>query len=158
MRNYDYGQNGAYFITICTKDRKQILSKIVGDDAYIVPKPYGLVVEKYIRNVPQIEKYVIMPDHIHMLIRLDQGSMWASTPTAKNIGLGAEEGTAIPTKNVIASIVRSIKVLTTKEIGEPIFQRSYYDHVIRNQQDYDSVWEYIENNPRKWAMKKQGSL
>ena len=156
--NYDYGQNGAYFITICTKDRKQILSKIVGDDAYIVPKPYGLVVEKYIRNVPQIEKYVIMPDHIHMLIRLDQGSMWASTPTAKNIGLGAEEGTAIPTKNVIASIVRSIKVLTTKEIGEPIFQRSYYDHVIRNQQDYDSVWEYIENNPRKWAMKKQGSL
>ena len=158
MCNYDYGQNGAYFITICTKDRKQILSKIVGDDAYIVPKPYGLVVEKYIRNVPQIEKYVIMPDHIHMLIRLDQGSMWASTPTAKNIGLGAEEGTAIPTKNVIASIVRSIKVLTTKEIGEPIFQRSYYDHVIRNQQDYDSVWEYIENNPRKWAMKKQGSL
>ena len=155
--NYDYGQSGAYFITICTKDRKQILSKIVGDDAYIVPKPYGLVVEKYIRNVPQIEKYVIMPDHIHMLIRLDQGSMWASTPTAKNIGLGAEEGTAIPTKNVIASIVRSIKVLTTKEIGEPVFQRSYYDHVIRNQQDYDSVWEYIENNPRKWAMKKQGS-
>lgn len=158
LRNYDYGQNGAYFITICTKDRKQVLSKIVGDDTYIVPKPYGLVVEKYIRNVPQIEKYVIMPDHIHMLIRLNQGSMWASTPTAKNIGLDAEEGTAIPTKNVIASIVRSIKVLTTKEIGEPIFQRSYYDHVIRNQQDYDSVWEYIENNPRKWAMKKQGSV
>ena len=90
--NYDYGQNGAYFIAICTKDRKQILSKIVGDDAYIVPKPYGLVVEKYIRNVPQIEKYVIMPDHIHMLIRLDQGSMWASTPTAKKYRFGRRGG------------------------------------------------------------------
>jgi REP element-mobilizing transposase RayT len=133
--DYDYSQNGAYFVTICTQNRRKILSDIVGDDAHIVPKPYGRIAEKYIRNVPEIEKYAIMPDHIHILIRLDNGSMWASTPT-----------------NKIASIVRSIKVLTTKEIGESIFQRSYYDHVIRNQYDYDEIWEYIENNPRKWAL------
>ena len=78
---YDYSTNGAYFITICTQDRRKILSSIVGDDAHIVPKPYGSVTEKYIRNVPEIEKYVIMPDHIHLIIRLDNGSMWASTPT-----------------------------------------------------------------------------
>ena len=59
-------------------------------------------------------------------------------------------------KNKVASIVRSIKVLTTKEIGEPIFQRSYYNHVIRNQRDYDEIWQYIENNPQKWAIEKQG--
>ncbi len=135
LSDYDYSQNGAYFITLCTKDRKKVLSQIVGDDAHIVPKPYGRIAEKYIRNVPEIEKYSIMPDHIHMLIRLDNGSMWASTPT-----------------NKIASIVRSIKTLTTKEIGEPIFQRSYYDHVVRNQQDYDEIWQYIENNPRKWVL------
>ncbi len=138
---YDYSQNGAYFITICTQDRKKILSQIVGDDAHIVPEPFGTVVEKYIRNVPEIEKYVIMPDHIHMIIRLDNGSMWASTPTD-----------AKPQHNRISNIVRSIKVLVAKEIGEPIFQRSYYDHVIRNQQDYDEIWEYIENNPRKWML------
>ena len=132
---YDYSQNGAYFITICTKNRKKILSQVVGDDAHIVPKLYGRIIEKYICNVPEIEKYVIMPDHIHMIIRLEDGSMWASTPT-----------------NKIASIVRSIKTLTTKEIGESIFQRSYYDHVIRNQRDYDEIWAYIENNPRKWIL------
>jgi len=136
LYDYDYSQNGAYFVTICTHKRRRILSKIVGDDAHIVPKPYGQIAEKYICNVPEIEKYVIMPDHIHLLIRLDNGSMWASTPT----------------KNRIASIVRSIKVLVTKDIGESIFQRSYYDHVIRNQCDYDEIWHYIENNPRKWLL------
>ena len=138
---YDYSANGACFVTICTKDRKKILSRVVGDDAHIVPKPYGEVAEKYIRNVSEIEKYIIMPDHIHMIIRLDSGSMWASTPTDIK-----------PQHNRISNIVRSIKILTAKEIGEPIFQRSYYDHVIRNQQDYNEIWEYIENNPRKWAL------
>ena len=71
LSNYSYSQNGAYFITICTQDRRNVLSEIVGDDAHIVPKPYGSVVEKYIRNVPKIETYVIMPDHIHMIIRLE---------------------------------------------------------------------------------------
>ena len=135
LENYDYSQNGAYFITICTKGRKKALSEIVGDDAHIVPKPYGAIVEKYIRNAKEIEKYVIMRDHIHMIIRIDNGTMWASSPTKK-----------------VSSIVRSIKILTTKEIGKPIFQRSYYDHIIRNQSDYNEIWEYIENNPKKWIL------
>ncbi len=139
LKHFDYSQSGAYFITVCTQDRKQILSKIVGDDAHIVPLPYGQITEKYIQNVPEIEKYIIMPDHIHMIIRLDSGSMWASTPT----------------KNRVAGIIRSIKTLTTKEIGKPIFQRSYYDHVIRNQQDYDEIYTYIENNPKSWLIKHQ---
>ena len=70
-----------------------------------------------------------------MIVRIENGSMWASTPT-----------------NKISNIVRSIKTLTTKEIGKPIFQRSYYDHIIRNQDDYNEVWEYIENNPKKWLL------
>ena len=80
MVDYDYGQNGAYFVTICTQERKRLLSDIVGDDAHIVPKPYGQITEKYIRNAPEIEKYVLMPDHIHMLIRLDNGSMCSIDP------------------------------------------------------------------------------
>ena len=139
LQGYDYSQNGAYFITVCTKDRKHLLCDIVGDDAHIVPKPYGQVVEKYIRNVPEIEKYVIMPNHIHMIIRLDNGSMWASTPTEGKAG-----------SNRIASIIRSIKTLSSKEIGESIFQRSYYDHVIRGEKDNLEIWEYIDLNPLKW--------
>ncbi len=186
LPNYDYSQNGAYFITICTEGRKPCLSQIVGDDAHIVPKPYGQIVEKYICNAPEIEKYVIMPDHIHMIIRLDNGTMWASSPTQEcgesSVGAdalirpeGAVKGTmwaSSPTQecgessvgadahirpqNKVASIVRSIKTLTSKEIGKSIFQRSYYDHVIRNQQDYNEKWEYIENNPKKWMITKQG--
>jgi len=137
LENFDYNQAGAYFITMCVKDRRRILCDIVGDDAVsIVPKKYGLIVEKYIHNVPEIEKYIIMPDHIHFIIRIENGTMSPSSPT-----------------NKVANIVRSIKTLTTKEIGEPIFQRSYYDHVIRNQRDYDETWEYIENNPLNWVLK-----
>ena len=147
--NYDYGQNGAYFITICTKDRKQILSKIVGD-GFPVPNLPGRIAEEMIEQVMirypsvSVDKYVIMPDHIHLLLRI--------------------EGTGNPSPT-LGNVIGWYKYQTTKRInqtdatqGLQVFQRSYYDHVIRNQQDYDSVWEYIENNPRKWAMKKQGSL
>ena len=136
LENYNYGTNGAYFITICVKNRKRLLCDIVGDDAHIVPKKCGKIIEKYICNVPEIKKYVIMPDHIHIIVQIENGSMWASTPT-----------------NKVSNIVRSIKTLTTKEIGESIFQRSYYDHIIRNQQDFNKIWEYIENNPENWKIK-----
>lgn len=135
LENFNYGKEGAYFITICVKDRKKILCDIVGDDALIVPKKYGLIVEKYILNVPEIVKYIIMPDHIHLILRVKNGTMRASSPT-----------------NKVANIVRSLKILTTKEIGKPIFQRSYYDHIIRNQDDYNEIWQYIENNPIKWKL------
>ena len=137
LTDYNYSSNGIYFVTICTRDHKKVLSEIVGDDAHIVPKPYGKIVEKYIRNEPAVEKYVIMPDHIHMLVRIDNGTMWASSPT----------------KNV-SSVVRSIKILTTKEIGKTIFQRSYYDHIIRDENDYVEHIKYIENNPAKWLLGK----
>ena len=128
ITNYDYSQNGAYFVTICTQNRAKILSEIVGADARIVLTSFGQIAEKYIRSAPEVEKYVIMPDHIHLIIGLNDQN------------------------KKISGIVRSIKTLITKEIGVPVFQRSYYDHVIRNQQDYNEIWEYIENNPGKWAM------
>ena len=76
-----------------------------------------------------------MPNHIHLIVQIDGGRTWASAPTKS-----------------IPSIVRSLKTLTTKEIGESIFQRSYHDHIIRNEKDYREIWEYIENNPRKWML------
>ena len=149
-RAFSFSPLGGRIVTLCTQDRKNILSQIVGDDAHIVPKPYGIIAEKYIRNVPEIEKYVLMPDHIHMIVSLDNRSMWASTPTSADVGADAH---IRPQHNRLSSIIRSIKILVAKEIGESIFQRSYYDHVIRNQKDYDEVWEYIENNPRSWILK-----
>ena len=57
---------------------------------------------------------------------------------------------SVPTKSVV-NIIRSIKILTTKEIGYSIFQRSYHDHIIRNEKDYTEIYQYIENNPARWA-------
>ena len=142
IEKYDYSLAGAYFITICTKNREPLLSDIVGDDAHIDPKPCGIVLERYIRNAREIEKYIIMPDHVHMIIRIENP--------------GNEVKNIQPQSSQISNIVRSIKTLTAKEVGRPIFQRSYYDHVIRNQRDYDEIWEYIENNSKKWVMKKRG--
>ena len=84
-----------------------------------------------------------MPDHIHLLLRLD----W---------NLGTENPS--PT---LGNVVGWYKYQVTKQVdlqidlnGARLFQRSYYDHVIRNQQDYDEIWQYIENNPRKWVVQK----
>ena len=133
LKEYDYSQNGVYFITICTKDRAKILCRIVGDDAHIVPSHYGNVVKKYIESIPGIDKYVIMPNHIHLLIRIESGPMWASAPTPS-----------------ISTRVRSFKTLVTKEIGKSIFQRSFHDHVVRGEQDYRDIWQYVEENPYRW--------
>ena len=133
LKKYDYAQNGAYFITICTHNRAEILCNIVGDDAHIVPKKCGIIAEKYIKTIPGIDKYVIMPNHIHMIIKIENGTMWASSPTQS-----------------ISGIVKSFKTLVTKEIGKPIFQRSFYDHIIRGEEDFKEIWEYIDGNPQKW--------
>ena len=146
LSDYDYDQNGAYFVTVCTQDRRKILSTIVGDGSP-VPKPAGMIAETMIAQIPDkypsvsVDKYVIMPDHIHLLLRFD-----------RDIGTGNPSPT-------LGTVVGWYKYQVTKQInlysnnkGERIFQRSYYDHVIRNQQDYNEVWAYIENNPRKWAM------
>lgn len=133
LPDYDYADAGVYFITICAKNRAPIFSRIVGDDAHIVPTPVGRAVERHLASVPGIEKYVVMPNHIHMLVRIHSGPMWASAPTG-----------SIPT------LVRSFKTLVTKSVGRSVFQRSYHDHVIRNEQDYRDVWQYIDNNPLRW--------
>ncbi|MBE6776712.1 MAG: transposase [Ruminococcaceae bacterium] len=142
LENYDYSQNGAYFITICTKERKKILCEIVGANI-VRPKltRYGKIVDDAINLITNhyqtvtIDKYVIMPDHIHLLLQIhsDRRTMFAPT---------------------IERIVKQTKGYITKQIGFSIFQRSYYDHVIRNQEDYNEIWEYIDNNPKKWLINK----
>lgn len=150
IADFDYSQNGAYFVTICTQDRRRILSDIVGD-GFPIPKPCGTVAEELIHRISDkypdvsIDKYVIMPDHIHMLLRI-----------------GQDPGTGNPSPT-LGTIIGWYKYQVTKQVNlhfgqraEKLFQRSYYDHVIRNQKDYDEIWQYIENNPRMWVIQTQG--
>ena len=146
LSSYDYDREGAYFLTICTQDRKCLLSRIVGDDALGVPKnpltDIGKIVEKYIisgnkMDRVRVEKYVIMPNHIHILLMIEMDT--SGTPRASS-----------PTMGIVPRFVSAFKRLSNQEIGEDIFQRSYHDHVIRGEKDYLKIWNYIEGNPSKW--------
>lgn len=151
---YNYSQNGTYFITICTHSRKKILSEIcVGTPVPGCPNnpqikllPFGKIADKYIQQLNHfyehisVDQYVIMPDHIHLLISLyyPNGHPRRGVPTPKT--------------SEIARFIGTLKRFCNKEYGKNIWQSRFYDHVVRNQNDYNEIWEYIENNPQKWVM------
>jgi len=161
LENYNYSENGAYFITICTQNRKKCLSKIiVGTGVLDCPKiqlyKKGIVADKYIHQLNQhyknvsVDKYIIMPDHIHLLLSVN------------NVNENGQSRTPVPTDNnsktdnrnsTVASFVSTFKRFCNKEYDENIWQERYYDHIIRNQNDYNEVWEYIDHNPKKWIIK-----
>ena len=145
LPNFDYNTPGAYFITICTKDKKCILGKIVGGGALDAPivqlTEMGHVVQQYIlsgNNVPgvTVDKFVIMPNHIHLVLLLDTTCGMSKAPS--------------PTNAVIPHFVSTLKRFCNRDIGHNIFQRSFHDHIIRGEKDYLKIWEYIDNNPIRW--------
>ena len=153
LAQFDYSSEGAYFITICTEDRKQILSRIVGDGVYDVPRvellKYGKIVDKYINKMNNdydyiyADRYVIMPNHIHMIIKITAnvgGTSQAPYPTAR-------------TNTLLSKFISLLKRYCNREIGENIFQRSFHDHVIRDGDDYDTIVKYVFENPIAWYYK-----
>lgn len=154
LRDYDYSQNGCYFVTICVKNRMKLLGSIPEmktpppnlwdvNQTLIYLSKIGEVTDKYIRNINTeygnitVDKYVIMPNHVHLLILINDGGM---NPTA-------EFDASRPT---LHTIVRSLKTMITKQIGRSIWQDSYYDRVIRNDSGYQEAWKYIDENLLKW--------
>ena len=148
LPGYDYSQIGTYFITVCTENKRCVLSKVVGvgvlDDPEIRLTEYGEIAQNCIKEMNdiyeniEIEKYVIMPNHIHFLISIINGS----------------SGTPTPTNSGIPNFVSTFKRFCNKKYMENIWQRSYYDHIIRDDEDYFKIWNYINNNPAKWLEDK----
>ena len=147
IKDYDYSQNGAYFITICTNGRRKILGTIAcaGEDIHDIPSvnlsKYGEIVKGFIESIPEVYPvakvplYAIMPDHVHLIISIDCEND-GETPRA-----------ASPTKMLIPKIVNSLKGLSSKKAGFSLWQRSYSDHVIRDYADFCRIEEYIFTNP-----------
>lgn len=146
LKDYDYSEKGAYFITICVRNRRPVLSTIKASNetgnADVQLTDIGIVADRAIREIPMyyhgvsVDKYVVMPNHIHMLIQTADRN---------------EENQETPSSADISRIVRQLKGFVTKQIGKAIWQSSYYDHIIRNQDDYNDVWNYIDTNPIRWA-------
>ena len=135
LKNYDYSMEGYYFITICTKDKKHYFGEIsneemifseIGKNAY---KNMKNLEDKY--QTVKIDKFVIMPNHIHLILIINE-----------------------KTNLLVSNIIKKYKEWVTKQIGEAIWQKSYYDHIIRNEKDYFRIWEYIDENILKWSLDK----
>ena len=156
MQSFDYSSVGAYFITICTQDRKRILSEIikpVGEglappesEPHVQLKPCGLIVKEQLLSLEKryvnvtIEEYVIMPDHIHAVVFLHEKAGGASpSPTLDDV--------------VCAFKSLTSRVCKQKFGVEKMFQRSYADHIIRDREDYETRRKYIYENPMRWYYK-----
>lgn len=145
LKDWDYGSAGYYFITICTQERKTHFRR----GAHCAPEPglpplseTGKIVEQKILEIPlhyagvKVDKYVVMPNHVHLILALEAGengrTMCAPTPT-------------------VSRIIRMLKEAVTKQVGQKIWQKGFYDHILRDEPDYLRVWQYIDENPAKWA-------
>lgn len=144
LKDYDYSQNGAYFITVCVNNRLPLLSEICPCDADGQCAPVlsetGSIAENAILLIPthyenvSVDNYVIMPNHIHLLVRISN-----------------EDGRAMPAPASISKMIQLMKGYVTKQCGRAIWQKSFYDHIVRNEQDYLDIWQYIDENPYKWS-------
>ena len=147
LTEYDYSTPNTYFITVCTEKRKNLFWMDVGaiiDRPHNVPlTKLGMIVRQSIEDIPQyypavsVDHFVIMPNHIHLLLQIntdaDGRSMIAPT---------------------ISTVVRLMKGTVSKQAGLSVWQKGFYDHVIRNDNDYREIWNYIEGNPGRWTEDK----
>lgn len=143
LKEFDYSQSNAYFITICVKDRHEMLWNNVGARIARAQNSedlseYGIVIKNAINKIPEkypsisVDKYVIMPNHIHIILLLhsvDGRAMRAPT---------------------VSTVINQMKGYVTKQIGFSLWQKLFHDHIIRNEQEYDKIWAYIDTNPLKW--------
>ncbi len=156
LKEYDYAKEGAYFITICTNNRETILSEVCVDNSVgadsIRPilTEYGKITDAAINEISlhytniKIEKYVIMPDHIHLIVHIFPND-------ENNNGRQIANGRIISAPTV-SRVIGQMKRWVSKQIGFSVWQKSYFDHIIRDERDYIIKCKYIEQNPIKWLL------
>ena len=146
LKGYDYAQNGAYYVTICVENHRCLLGS-VDNNQVVQLSPYGQIANRFLSQIDahypyvKVVNYVVMPNHVHLLVQKD-------IPLELLIK-SENDGKPIKTAS-LETIVHAFKALTTKEIGEPIWQDSFHDHVIRNHADIQRISDYIDANPRRW--------
>ena len=138
LRNYDYSQPCAVLITICAETRGPVFGEV---DASLLPpatrlSPLGKQTEQSIREIGThyanvaIDAYSILPDHVHLLLRLE--------PTDHDP----------PT---VSRIIRLFKAAVSKKAGTTVWQKGFHDHIIRTEEDYQNAWNYVTYNAAKWV-------
>jgi len=163
LKRYDYTQPGAYFITICTHNRQCLFGKVVNGEMLL--NALGEIVRDEWRHTAEIrpnvglDAFVIMPNHIHGVIVIHADTRRGTLQRAPTIEqhVPTTEQFGKPTSNSIPTIIRLFKSAVTKRINEmrgtpgiPVWQRNYYEHIVRNDGELNRIRKYIINNPLKW--------
>jgi REP element-mobilizing transposase RayT len=161
LRGYDYSKEGVYFLTLCTKDRACLFGDIA--DGKMRLNKAGEIVKKCWNDIPShfqhvsLDEFIIMPNHIHGIVFVGANSY--SPPhmdqnTGKE-GFSPKRGTA----KTIGSVVRGFKIGVTKWMRfntsiHDAWQRNYWEHIVRNEEELNSIREYIQYNPAQWISDK----
>lgn len=154
-KDWDYSSGGAYFVTICTKDRRHSFGEIV--DGVLAEKGQSRICAECWRDLPNhysncaLDAFVIMPNHVHGVIIIDNQIGCVET------GLKPVSTDCVNKRHSLFEIVRGFKTFTARKIndfqntrGQPFWQSRFYDHIIRSENDLFRIREYIANNPEKW--------
>lgn len=153
LKDYDYSQPGYYFITICTHERQMLFSSCVGAHLCVRPSLQGdgNVIEKWLYELVQkyphveIDGYCIMPDHIHLILIMKGGS----ERTGGHAGPPLHEILKWYKTQTTNEYIRQVRKQTMPPFQKHVWQRGYYEHVIRNDEELDEIRQYVQNNPQK---------
>ena len=164
LKGYDYSREGLYFITVCIQNRECLLGEISNGE--MILNEYGETVQKVWNELPrhymniQLGEFIVMPNHIHGIIIINNDD---NNDGGGNVGAGFKLApTATATKkHGLPEIVRALKTFSAKQInkirntaGEKVWQRNYYEHIIRNANAHHKIAAYILDNPAKWLNDK----
>ena len=137
LKGYDYASNGVYHVTMCTYQQTPWLSRIEESGLGVLLTSYGQIVEKAIRNIPsiysfiQIKNYVIMPNHVHLLLHFKLPDTAQEKPT-------------------LSTVIGQAKRFASIQAGHTLWQRSFHENIISNRAEYENAMHYIDNNPVNW--------
>lgn len=155
LKDYDYAEAGGYFLTICSFKRKCIFGKVINGERYL--NKIGRVVKEewmrtiYLRKEIILDEFIIMPNHVHGIVMITESDVGATGRSPLQ--------TKGPKPRSIGSFIAGFKSSATKRInkmlgtpGIPVWQRNFYEHIIRNEYDLNEIRQYILDNPRRWEL------
>jgi putative transposase len=163
LREYDYSKPGAYFVTICTHQRQPLFGNIL--DGGMTLNAAGVMAEKCWRAIPdhfpwsRLGEFIVMPNHVHGIIIVEQHDTVGAndhSPLHNHSPIHDNSYMRGPgTSRSLGSVIRGFKIGVTKWFRTntdvySVWQRNYYEHIIRNEQAYQKIAEYICTNPQKW--------
>jgi REP element-mobilizing transposase RayT len=157
LRGYDYAQPGAYFVTVCVRERECVLGNIT--DGEMVLSDLGKIARDFWAQVPvhfptiSIDTFVVMPNHVHAVIIIND------LPCRGAVTAPLQTGQSKIDRPTLSQIIAYYKYQTTKHINQihdnaetPFWQRGFYDHIIRNKRELNAIQQYIADNPVKWQL------